>query len=162
MPSIPLDNLDSGVEAGEDSMVNPSFVTGVTSLSISQIVRQDHHFKKALVLTVVLFLSLTCLVVALTLKINSLQGKLESSQDLCQVAANQNEKTSLDIEASILVIQNSTEASADEEFTTSSAFPTLKFGERPNVPWGRRWWIFFSRRRLALFWRNRGILSPRI
>ena len=53
MLPISLDNPNLGAGNDEDS----SFATGVTSLSLSQIVRQDHRIKLILVMAVVSLLS---------------------------------------------------------------------------------------------------------
>ena len=61
----------------EESAVDQTYVTGLTTnLSLSEIFKQDHRLRRALVLTLVCVVSLSCVILALTLKINYLQDEL--------------------------------------------------------------------------------------
>ena len=47
-PPSPV-SLEQRTGKAQGSVLDPSFVTGVTSLSMSEILKQDHRFKKALI-----------------------------------------------------------------------------------------------------------------
>ena len=84
-------------------------------------------------MTAVVFMSLSCLLAALVLRINTLQDELDASRDPCQIVGGQDGTPSLEMESSILITQGLTESSVNEEFTTFVS--TLKFGQRPDIIW---------------------------
>ena len=110
-----------------------------TNLSLSEVFKQDYRLRRALVLTLVCVASLSCVILALTLKINYLQNELVASQELCTAPASMMAEVSVTAEFSATARRSSTEPLIDVWPTTISPLPVPKFSGRKNINWNSRW-----------------------
>ena len=131
---------EQGSSRVEESAVDQTYVTGLTTnLSLLEVFKQDHRLRRALVLTLVCVASLSCVILALTLKINYLQNELVASQELCPVPVSIMAEASVTVEFSATASQSSTEPLTDVWPTTTSPLPVPKFSGRKNIKWNSRW-----------------------
>ena len=135
-----LGSLSATPEAGanrfEDSTVGEAYVTGLsTSSNFREAVKQDHRLRMVLVLTLCVFVSLSSVILALTLKINYLQTELADSQRLCKTEASLEVKGSVTAMISTSLDQSFTESLAQTSSTLPTSLSGFRFSENKDVNW---------------------------
>ena len=127
---------EAGVNRLEDSTVGEVYVTGLsTSSNFREAVKQDHRLRMVLVLTLCVFVSLSSIILALTLKINYLQTELADNQKLCKTEASLEVKGSVVSVISTSLDQNFTESLAQTSSTLPTSLPGFRFSGNKDVNW---------------------------
>ena len=127
---------ESGANRLEGGSVGEASVTGLsTSSSFREAVKQDHRLKMTLVLTLCVFVSLSSIIFALTLKINHLQTELADNQKFCKTEARLEVKGSVVSVVSTSLGQNYTEPLVQTSSTPPTSLPGFRFSGNKDVIW---------------------------